>query len=305
MKNCKCIVVLSTKSSGSSACQNFLSEFANIKHIQKTRHYEHETLYWTKAASILGKPQADMLDSEVPIPRKLARGDLITLLTDNLGPFDVPSDDKKLIFDGWIQLCKKYSPIFLEKSPHHLYQWSALELIIEAIQWDKNVDWFLIGLVRNPMDVLYSAFQRWKTIPEKLQYEWLVSYQNLNKLADILPDKHLTIRYEDMVSSVDFLRPAFDFCEVSMEEHGTPYFHGKSIHKWKEDRLFGFQLDGAVMELAKTYGYEDDDLVNTRNVMWPAYRSAARSQHKIISKSKSALKKAIFDLKLGRLVGRK
>lgn len=224
-----------------------------------------------------------MLDSEVPISADSARKDLVQLLTDNLSAFDIPSDDKELIFDGWIQLCRKNSPIFLEKSPHHLYQWSALELIMEAIQWNKDVDWLLIGLVRNPMDVLYSAFRRWRIDPEKLQYEWLVSYQNLRRLADMLPGKFFTIRYEDMVSSADFLRPVFEFCDVAMDELRTPYFHDKSIHKWKEDRLFGFELDKTVLELAKTYGYAEDDLVNTGNLMWPVYRRAARAQYKVVS----------------------
>jgi hypothetical protein len=270
-----------------------LSKFANIKHVEKTRHYEHETLYWTKAASILGKPQKKMLDSEVPIPRESARTDLITLLTDNLNAFCIPNDDKELIFDGWVQLCKKYSPVFLEKSPHHLYQWSALELMVEAIECNKSVDYFFIGLVRNPMDVLYSAFKRWKTIPEVLQFEWLVSYQNLRKLCNILPEQQLVIRYEDMVSSLDCLRPAFDFCEVSVEEQGESFFHDKSIHKWKDDKLFGFQLDRVVQEFAKTYGYADEDLVNRNNVIWPAYRSATRARHKLLNKSKQALKRMV------------
>ena len=63
----KCIIILSSKSSGSSALQYYLSKYINVNHIRYTRHYEHETLYWTKVASALGILQKNMLNSEVPI----------------------------------------------------------------------------------------------------------------------------------------------------------------------------------------------------------------------------------------------
>ncbi len=74
MSACKsqCIIILSIKSSGSSACQNLLSKFSQVSYVPKTRHFENETLYWTKAASVLGLPQVDMIDSEVPISKEKA-----------------------------------------------------------------------------------------------------------------------------------------------------------------------------------------------------------------------------------------
>ena len=169
MSHKKCIIILSEKSSGSSALQNLLVKFAEIQHVSKTRHFENETLYWTKAASILDKPQLVMVDSEVPIERKKARGELISLLKDNLNDYVPPVDDKELIIEGWRLLCNKYSPIFLEKSPHHLCQWAAIELIIECIRQVTDVDFLLIGLIRNPMDTLYSQFKRWGSRPEEVQ----------------------------------------------------------------------------------------------------------------------------------------
>ena len=146
------MIILSDKSSGSSACQNLLSEFADIRHVAQTRHFENETLYWTKAASTLGRPQQKMVASEVPIPMEKARSELIQLLRENLTGFEAPSDDEALVMEGFRQLCKQHSPIFIEKSLHHLCQWSALELIVDATEKIDDVDFLLIGLIRNPRD---------------------------------------------------------------------------------------------------------------------------------------------------------
>jgi len=48
-----CIAILSEKSSGSSVLQRLIASFARRKTREATRHNEDETLYWTKAASIL------------------------------------------------------------------------------------------------------------------------------------------------------------------------------------------------------------------------------------------------------------
>jgi hypothetical protein len=276
----KCVIILSSKSSGSSACQNLLAKFADLKCVSKTRHFRNETLYWTKAASILGLPQKNMLDSEVPIPREKAKADLVTLLRDNLGTYSPPDDDKELIFEGWKRLCHRYAPIFLEKSPHHLYQWSALELIIECMELLDDVDFFLIGLVRNPMDTLYSAFQRWRTFPEKLQYEWLVAYQNLLRLSEIVGDKLIIVRYEDIVSSLHHLQPVFDFCGVRTDDANHEYLHKKSIQKWKNDKFYGFALSEEVIRLAGSYGYDRDELLSEGSILWPVYRYVSRAFYK-------------------------
>ena len=75
-----CVVILSTKSAGSSALQNLICECTDGKHVEHTRHVQHETLYWTKAASILGRKQLRIPDSEVPIPARKALHDLRALL---------------------------------------------------------------------------------------------------------------------------------------------------------------------------------------------------------------------------------
>ena len=279
MSNEKSIIILSEKSSGSSACQNLLVQFANIENVSKTRHNENETLYWTKAASILGKSQLKMVDSEVPIEREKAKAELISLLKDNLDDYIPPVKDEELIMEGWRLLCKKHSPIFLEKSPHHLCQWSAIELIIECIRKINDVDFLLIGLVRNPMDTIYSQYKRWKSPPEKVQEQWLVAYQNLLRLKEIVGDQLVIVRYEDMVTSLEYLEPAFNFCEVTVRTADKTYLHQKSLQKWKNDVFFGFSLSDETIELAEKYGYQRDELTNETYLIWPAVRTLSRIVH--------------------------
>jgi len=280
MSDEKCIIILSEKSSGSSALQNFLVKFANTQNVSKTRHFQNETLYWTKAASILNKPQLDMVDSEVPIESKKARVDLISLLKANLNHYVPPDDDKILIFGGWRLLCKRYSPIFLEKSPHHLCQWSAIELIIECISKVSDVDFLLIGLIRNPMDTIYSQFKRWRSRPEEVEKQWLIAYQNLLKLKEIIGEQIVLVRYEDIVSSPVCLEPVFNFCEKTVDERNKNYFHQESIQKWKTNALYGFSLSPQVIELASQYGYQQEELANETHLLWPLVKEVSRATYK-------------------------
>ena len=289
----KSILILSNKSSGSSAVQRLLAQAADLKCVEKTRHFQNESLYWTKAASVLNMPQVDMLDSEVPIEQNKARNDLLTLLKENLPNYEPAINDEFLIFDGWRQLCQQYQPIFLEKSPHHLLQSSALSLIVSCMEkLEEQVDFLLIGLVRNPMDVLYSAFRRWKTPPEKLQYEWLTAYENLRDLANKLGDRNpntpftynpnghvLTLRYEDLADSLEPLAPVFDFCNTSPNP-SAKCLNRNSLLKWKQDSLFGFALSPKVIELASMYGYTDSELSNKPSPLWPLYENILRSAHR-------------------------
>lgn len=281
MTSAKCIIILSEKSSGSSACQNILAKFADIRHVAKTRHYENETLYWTKAASVLGLPQLDMIDSEVPIAAPQARAELNALLRENIDGYEPPGNDRELIFDGWQRLCRKHAPIFIEKSPHHLCQWTALELMHACMQEAEDIDFLFIGLIRNPMDTLYSQFQRWRSRPEALQYQWLAAYRNLLRFKQLVGDKLVIVRYEDMVASLHALQPVFDFCGVAADAADRNYLHRQSLLKWRNDTRFGFKLDEDVIELAKLYGYQKEDLYNSRQPLWPLYRETRRAAYLI------------------------
>lgn len=278
----KCIIILSEKSSGSSACQNFLAKLTDIKIVSKTRHFENETLYWTKAASILGMPQTQMVDSEVPIQMTQAKMDLLDLLNDNLNHFSPPKIlDKNFIFNGWDLLCERFSPIFLEKSPHHLCQWSAIELIVECSRQIMNIDFLVVGLIRNPMDTIYSQFKRWKARPEQLEKQWMRAYENLLKLKNIIGDRLCILRYEDMISSIHAMERIFEFCEISKKDADHTYFHQKSIQKWRQDRTFGFKLSNSTMALADKYGYHREELSNQASFAWPLVREFSRTAYKL------------------------
>ena len=274
----KCIVILSTKSSGSSALQNLLCRDPSVRHVEWTRHNENETLYWVKAASVLGRGQVDMADSEVPIPRGRARGELVQMLGRNLGAdYRPPSDDRELVFGGWEALCERYAPVFLEKSPHHLHQRSALELILERERSLDRVDFHIVGLVRNPMAALYSMWRRRREIPEVHQFEWLEAYRNLRWLESERPDLVSVVRYEDLTDSSEPLLPVCRFAGIELPQPG--YIHGRALAKWRSDGHYGFGLEHRVAELARTFGYRDEELSNDAAPGWPVYRQLMRWPH--------------------------
>jgi hypothetical protein len=287
----KCIIILSTKSSGSSACQRFLSMTGTVRHAESTGHYANETLYWTKAASILGLPQVDILASEVPIDRSRAKASLVRLLEDNLGSYASPQNDETLIFDGWRRLCLHYAPVFLEKSPHHLIQWSNLELIQRAIALIPEVRFHIIGLIRNPMDTLYSAWSRWRIDPEKNQYQWLLAYENLLRFKQFLGEQVNIVRYEDMVSDPRSLAREFEFAGIDAAVPAN-YFHQLGLTKWKNDPLFGFSLAKEVMDLASLYGYSRESMTNPMRLLWPPYRVLARAHYLSLRPLKKAARRA-------------
>jgi len=277
----KCIILLSDKSSGSSALQYLIEMFPNVSLITKTRHSERETLYWTKAASILGLPQVNMLESEVPIPPQKALQDLKTLLSENLPDIDFKTEDPhELIFGGWERLCNQFAPVLLEKSPHHLHQWSALELLHECSNRLGYIDFLFIGLIRNPMDTLYSQWRRWKAIPERTQYQWKKAYENLIRFKKLVGDKLIIVRYEDLIDNGEVMNKLFKFIDKN-HNHLNGSFHSKSLQKWRKDLFFGFQISPQVIDLAESFGYQKKDMLNKRKSIWPVYRIINRYIYKI------------------------
>ena len=168
---------------------------------------------------------------------------------------------------GWRLLCKEYTPIFLEKSPHHLYQWSAIELILECIRTFDDVDFLLIGPIRNPLDTIYSQYRRRRLLPEKVERQWLSAYRNLQRLKDLAGEKLVIVRYEDMVSNLSCLAPVFDFCGVMPDSSRDTYFHQKSMNRAKEDARLCFVLSDETSELAVKYGYRKEELANQTHLL--------------------------------------
>jgi len=291
----KCIIILSSKSSGSSVLQRLLAQNNSTKHVTSTRHNENETLYWVKAASILELPQVNMLDSEVPIQKHRAKQELIDLLKENVDKEYIPiDDDRAFVFDGWAKLCQHFSPVFIEKSPHHLHQWSSIQLIMQCMQELNDVEFLIIGLVRNPMDTLYSMWCRWRSRPEQMQYEWLLAYQNLINLKRILKEKLVIIRYEDLISHHSELDKVYEFIQYQQSEQSIKkILHAKSLNKWRGDKLFGFKLSQDVIEQAEIFGYDRNELSNSSSFTWPVYREFMRMRYKVTSRIYNALKALI------------
>jgi len=261
---CRCIAILSDKSSGSSALQSYLVRYARGRHVEKTRHNEHETLYWTKAASLLSRPQEKMLDSEVPLAPERARADLLALLRDNLGSMPAASGERDLVFRGWRALCERFAPLFVEKSPHHLHQWSALELLTECMDASPEIAFLAIGLVRNPIDVVHSSWRRWGSEPEANQHEWLRAARNLQRLAGVLGPRLAVLRYEDMVRDPGRLDFAHAFAGVPRSPESRGFLHGDSVQKWRRDPDFRFVLAAPVRTLALELGYRPEELASGR-----------------------------------------
>jgi Sulfotransferase family len=273
----KCILILSTKSAGSSALQELLCVHAGAKCVERTRHAQHETLFWTKAASVLGKPQHKIPNSEVPIPAKAASKDLLQLLRDNLPGYSPPSDPVEMIFQGWRALCVHYAPIFIEKSPHHLHQWSALELMLEAERRLSEVEFRYIGLVRNPMDALYSMWAKRRDDLASYQAHWGMAYENLLRLRAYASDRLIVVRYEDLVGGAHSMEHLFRFLGQEPKTAARSFFHSHSRQLWRHDRWFGLQLDPQMIQLARQFGYSAEDLHNDEAYrLWPAYQVLSR-----------------------------
>jgi hypothetical protein len=293
----KCIIILSAKSSGSSALQNLLTSARDIQKVASTRHYENETLYWTKAASILERPQVPMLDSEVPIPAERAKKELIEFLQENVPSFQVPQNDEALVFGGWEALATQYAPIFLEKSPHHLLQWSCLELVAEAMGRRPDVEYLVIGLVRNPMDVIYSAWSRWRIYPRLKQYEWKREYENLLKARSLFGQRMVMLRYEDMVSDPESLSPILKFigAEDQLARLRDNYLHKRSVAKWRQDKKFSFHLDPDVVALAVKLGYQPEAFVHdNQNGLWDLYQQVTRVRYRAWVPLRDTLRKVKY-----------
>jgi hypothetical protein len=259
----KCVMILSDKSSGSSILQNELLKNRTIHTINYTRHSEQETLFWNKAVAVLGRPQEIIKYSELPMSQEFAEADLNKFLRKNIPGFSCLEYDKELIFDAWQQLCLRYGPVFLEKSPHHLHSMEALKLIAEMMQ-SSELEFYFIGLIRNPMDTLYSSWQRWSADPEKNQNGWQRAYGNLLKFKDLVPDRIIIIRYEELMSDRKAILRICEFLGIDGEGSGVGTgFHAKSIQRWREDRFFPFEISENTKSIARAFGYKNHELSNT------------------------------------------
>lgn len=252
-------MVLSDKSSGSSALQDALLRSDGVHTVAWTRHNENETLYWVKAAAVLGLPQPSMLGSSLPFAAEAARRELVRFLSENVPGYVPPGGDEELVFDGWRTLCHGLAPVFLEKSPHHLHSTSALELLLEAERRIPDVDFLYVGLVRDPLDTLYSMWRRWRLVPEEKQHEWLRAYRNLIDFRARVGDRMATVRYEDLVQDPRVMEELCRFVGVPWEPAMVDRLHAGSLGRWRSDPGYGYAPDPALTELARRFGYAEAD----------------------------------------------
>ena len=267
----KAIFILSDKSSGSSILFKELAGHAAIKIIDYTRHGENETLFWNKVATILGYVQNNMRYSELPLSRRRAKKDVLEFVENNGLGKNHNFEKKDELFAIWKEFCQKKMPVLIEKSPHHLHHWSALALILQFKEQNPDVDVKFIGLIRNPMDTLYSMWDRWKVPPEQQQYEWMRAYTNLERLEKICDQDIFIVKYEDIVGSQSALKQVCEFIGVEWNEGIGDSLHRSSLKKWERDKRYGFNLASNVRQYANNLGYNDNDLINKRTILWPCY----------------------------------
>ena len=262
------VILLSDKRSGSTMFQDALCEHPKVKTVEYSPHTYLETHHWLKAAVLLNVDASLFSKGKIYKnygSRKNARTYLKAELEGNLPSYTIPKDDKQLVFDGWEALCAKYAqPIFFEKSPQHLAHWAALSLLLEWVQQTKKYKVKIIGLVRNPLAVQYSAFKLFRTRPYKRQYDWFDTHKNLLALKGLLSEEqfHL-IRYEDIVDAPETtLTIICNFIGIEYDSSMAHKIHGNSKTKWNNDPYFTLNLDSSVTQMANKFGYEASVLKN-------------------------------------------
>lgn len=239
-----------------------------IRHVHYCPHTYNETHHWLKGSVLLHDDERLFAGNQVYQGyglRTSARTYLVDGISGNVSNFEVSKDDRDLVFQGWDALCDKFAqPVFFEKSPHHLAHWGALSLMLEwAEQTDCDVKF--IGLIRNPLGVMYSAQQLFGTNPQKRQFCWLEIQKNLLAFRQLLkPEQYYEVRYEDLTQ--DAVYEFAKVCEfIGVDKDGVvgEGVHGNSLSKARGDLAFGLQLDDTVKRMAMLFGYSEDDLANT------------------------------------------
>lgn len=276
------VILLSDKRSGSTMFQREMCRHPDVQTVKYSPHTYLETHHWLKGAVLLGMPPQLFAGGRVYDgygSRANARAYLIDCIKGNVPDFQVPDDDRALVFEGWEALCRRFArPVFFEKSPQLLAQWAGLLLLWEWIR-ETTFRVRVIGLTRNPMAVMYSAFKQFHTDPQKRQFAWLETQKNLLAFQRLLPQEmFLHVRYEDLVT-----RPRETFAEVcrfigiaECPQVGEGVC-ADALAKWKEDPYFTFQLHPAVQQIAFAFDYTPDEMENPPKPLPPlTYRLSRR-----------------------------
>ena len=89
----------------------------------------------------------------------------------------------------------------------------------------------------------------------------------------------MILRYEAIVRSDTSLQFILRFCGSAPQPQEANQMHGDSLAKWKRDHLFGFTLSDEVIDLAKRFDYEEDELHNQSYFTWPIYHNTLCGTH--------------------------
>lgn len=261
------VVLLSDKRSGSTILQDELCRHADIRHVAYSPHTYFETHHWLKAAVVLNRPARFFSGGKVYDgygSRLNARAYMLDLLQRNLQNYTDPGDDQTLVYQGWETLCSEMAqPVFFEKSPQLLAHWAALDLFLDWVSCTTHTV-KVIGLVRNPFAVQYSAQELFSSDPEVRQLGWLDIQKNLLAIRALLPEEHFClVRYEDMISQPgEFFSDLCRFIGVVPNQKIGSGVRASSRARWREDSRFTLQLDPAVRRMTLAFGYSSDELTN-------------------------------------------
>jgi hypothetical protein len=261
------VILLSDKRSGSTFLERELCSLPEVQHVNYTPHTYNETHYWTKAARLLAIP-AQICSGQRRIlsygSRRAARRSLVKSILANVPDFVPPGSDRELVFSGWEALCRRFAkPIFFEKTPHHAHNWGALDLILE---WSEQTEHRVrfVGLVRNPMAVLYSAERLFRTNPAQRQFSWFEANRNILLMRELArPGALWLLRYEDMVQDPETaFKELCAFLGVDYDPKLGNTAHRASQALWRDDAKFTLSLHPSVARLAKMFGYRENELLN-------------------------------------------
>jgi hypothetical protein len=258
------IIILSTKSAGSTALMDYFIQNHSFKTVAFTKHSEKETLYWTKAATLLRMNQDKLYRSKISFKPEKVWQELNEFLRSNKVSTIKPSTSnmKDEIFRAYRDLVFAYGPRFIEKSPHHLYNRSNLTLLNDFIhRYAHEIEFKVIGLVRSPMDVIYSAWDRWKFIPDEFEHEWTRSYENLCWVRETFPLTSI-VQYEALAKD----NTAIDSLAGSLPGSKKYSINTNSLNKWRRDNFFSHHLSKGTTVLAGKLGYKEFDY--RTNIFW-------------------------------------
>ena len=262
------VILLSDKRSGSTMFQDALCAHPKVQTVEYSPHTYLETHYWLKAAVLLGVNPLLFEKGKVYKnygSKNNTRIYLEDLLTKNLPNYIIPKDNKQLVFEGWEALCERFArPVFFEKSPQFLAHWSALSLLLEWAQKTQKYKVKIIGLVRNPLAVQYSAFKLFRTPPNQRQYAWLNTNKNLLAFKNLLMEENFKlVRYEDIVDTPETaLTKICSFIGIEYHDTMVHKIRDNSKIQWNDDPYFSLSIDQAVIQMANILGYSANVLKN-------------------------------------------